>query len=66
MVRYVRGYSNPTSIDNLIRRSLIALSMDAPKILDDAAPTSWAVDFPAIRQGALRGWVRDRLLSPIH
>ena len=66
VVRYVRGYSNSTSIDNLIRRSLIVISIDAPKILDDAAPTLWAVDFPAIRQGALRGWVRDRLLSPTH
>ena len=66
VVRYVRGYSNSTSIDNLIRRSLIALSIDAPKILHDTAPTLWAVDFCAIRQGALRVWVKDRLLSPIH
>ena len=66
VVRYVRGYSNSTSIDSLIRRSLIAISMDAPEILDNAAPTVWAVDFSAMRTGALRGWVRDRLLSPFH
>ncbi len=66
VVRYVRGYSNSASIDSLIRRSLIAISMDAPEILDDAAPTVGAVDFSAMRNGALRGWVRDRLLSPFH
>ena len=66
VVRYARGYSDSTSIDNLIRRSLIALSIEAPEILHDVAPTVWAVDFPAMRQGALQGWVKDRLLSPPH
>ena len=66
VVRYARGYSNSTSIDNLISRSLIAISIDAPKIIHDAAPTLSAVDFCAIRQGALRGWVKDRLLSPTY
>ena len=66
VVHYARGYSNSASIDNLVSRSLIALSMDAPKIIDCATPTVWAVDFPAMRQGALRGWVRDRLLSLSH
>ena len=66
VVRYARGYSNSASIDNLVSRSLIVLSMDAPKIIDCATPTVWAVDFPAMRQGALRGWVRDRLLSLSH
>ena len=63
VVRYARGYSHLDSIDNLVRRSLIVLSMDAPKTIGGAAPTVWAVDFPAMRQGALRGWVKDRLLS---
>ena len=66
VVRYARGYSNSASIDNLVSRSLIALSMDAPKVIDCATPTVSAVDFPAMRQGALRGWVRDRLLSLSH
>ena len=66
VVRYARGYSHLDSIDNLVRRSLIVLSMDAPKPIDGAAPTVWAVDFPAMRQGALRGWVKDRLLSLSH
>ena len=66
VVRYARGYSDSTSIDNLIHRSLIALSREAPEILDDATPTVWAVDFPAIQRGALRGWIRDRLLSLPH
>ena len=66
IVRYARGYSNSASIDNLISRSLVALSMDAPKIIDCGAPTVRAIDFPAMRQGALRGWVKDRLLSLSH
>ena len=64
VVRYARGYSSSASINNLIRRSLIVLSMDAPDTLDDKVPTVWAVDFPAMRRGALRGWVRNGLLRP--
>ena len=66
VIRYARGYSCPGSIGSLIRRSLIVLSIGAPDVLDDAPPTVWAVDFPAIRQGALRRWVRERLLSQSH
>ncbi len=66
VVRYARGYSGSGSIDQLIRRSLIVLSIGSPDVLEDASPTVGAVDFPAIREGALRGWVRDRLLSQSH
>ena len=61
VVRYARGYR--TSVDGLVRRSLIALSMHAPAPRGGTDPTVWTVDFPAMQQGALREWVRDRLLS---
>lgn len=63
VVRYARGYTNPASVGNLVNRSLIALSINAPSTVSSATPTVWSVDFPAIRQGALRVWVRDRLLG---
>ena len=64
VVRYARGYSDEAHVDHLINRSLIALSMDAPRPDQGSAPTVCAVDFPQIQRGALRGWVRDRLLGP--
>ena len=64
VVRYARGYSNVASVDNLIQRSLVALSLDAPAVLHDASPTISAIDFLAMQRGALTEWVRDRLLSP--
>ena len=66
VVRYARGYSDPGSIDHLIRRSLIVLSIGSPDVLEYAPPTVGTVDFPAIREGALRKWVRARLLSQCH
>ena len=66
VVRYARGYSRVASVDNLIHRSLVALSMDAPAVVDDASPTVSAVDFLAMQRGALTTWVRDRLLSPAY
>ena len=64
VVRYARGYSNVASVDDLVHRSLIALSQDAPEVLDSAFPTISAIDFSAMQQGALTAWVRDRVLSP--
>ena len=64
LVRYARGYSNVASVDNLIHRSLVALSMSTPEVVDDASPTVSAVDFLGMQRGALTAWVRDRLLSP--
>ena len=66
VVRYARGYSCPASIDNLIHRSLIALSAGAPDILYKTAPSLRAVDFLAMQKGALREWVRERLISQSH
>ena len=53
VVRYARGYTSLTEVDSLIRRSMIALSMDVPRILDNVPPTVCAV----------RKWVKGRLLS---
>lgn len=61
IVRYGRGYSTEADLPALIRRSLIALSREAPALLDDAATAPRAVDFEGIKAGTLRQWVRERL-----
>lgn len=61
IVRYARGYSSGGGLDDLIRRSLIALSREVPAVLDDAAVAPRTVDFAGIKAGELRPWVRDRL-----
>jgi len=61
IVRYGRGYSTELELAALMRRSLIALSRDAPNIIDDAAAAPRVVDFEGIKSGALRQWVRERL-----
>lgn len=62
IVRYGRGYSAEADLPPLIRRSLIVLSRQAPALLDDAATAPRATDFDGIKAGALRQWVRDRLV----
>lgn len=64
IVRYGRGYSAESDLPALIRRSLIALSHEAPALLDGAAAAPPAVDFDKIKAGALRQWVRERLSPP--
>ncbi len=63
IVRYARGYGNGSAIDDLVRRSLVALSTDAPELLDPAAPAPSSVDFTAMRKHGLSSWVKSRLLS---
>ena len=63
VVRYARGYGTGADIDALIWRSLVALSADAPELLDTTAPAPAAVDFASMRTGALSSWVKTRLLS---
>lgn len=65
IVRYARGYVTGGSIDDLVRRSLVALSADAPALLDDTAPAPAAVDFAAMQEGSLRPWIRERLLPSL-
>lgn len=63
IVRYARGYGSAADINDLIGRSLIALSSDAPELLDMAAPAPMAFDFPAMRKAGFSPWVRSRLLA---
>ena len=64
IVRYSRGYASEAEIPNLVRRSLIAMSREAPNILDDSAAAPHAVDFADLLAGQLRHWVRERLFAP--
>lgn len=63
IVRYARGYRPKAEIDGLVRASLIALSREAPALLDEAAAAPRAVDFAGLTDGRLRAWVRERLLA---
>lgn len=63
VVRYARGYETGRALDDLIRRSLVALSTDAPALLDTSAVAPMAVDFPAMQKRALSAWVKARLLG---
>lgn len=65
-VRYGRGYSDEFDLPSLIRRSLIALSREAPPLLDDAADAPRSVDFAGLRDGHLALWVKERLLASAH
>lgn len=53
IVRYARGYGSTGDIDGIIRRSLIAVSRDAPM----------TTDFPSMQNDRLLPWVRSRLLA---
>ena len=66
IIRYARGYAPEARIDGLVRASLIALSSQTPSLLDDSAAAPHAVDFPGMRSGWLRTWVRERLLIARH
>ncbi|MDO5648117.1 hypothetical protein [Paracoccus sp. (in: a-proteobacteria)] len=63
IIRYARGYASGGDMDDLIRRSLIAVNTGVPELLDDSAPTPLAVDFASMRSGGLGAWVRQRLLA---
>lgn len=62
IIRYARGYASGSDMDDLIRRSLIAVNAGVPELLDDSAPAPLAVDFSAIQSGGLVSWVKQRLL----
>ena len=63
IMRYARGYRPETEIDGLVRASLIALSREAPALLDEAAPAPRVVDFAGLKDGRLQAWVQERLLA---
>lgn len=62
IIRYARGYATGGAMDDLIRRSLIAVNTGVPELLDDSGPAPLAVDFAAMRSGDLASWVQHRLL----
>ena len=66
IVRYARGYRPEAKVDGLVRASLVALSREAPALLDEAAPAPRVVDFMGLSDGRLRAWVRERLLPSVH
>lgn len=66
IVRYARGYRPEAEVDGLIRASLVALSREAPALLDEDAPAPRVVDFTGLSDGRLRAWVRERLLPSVH
>jgi hypothetical protein len=63
IVRYARGFCDESDLPALIRRSLIALSREAPPMIDESAVAPRSVDFAAIVAGEVRNWVRERLLT---
>lgn len=63
IVRYARGFCDESDLPALIRCSLIALSREAPPMVDESAVAPRSVDFAAIAAGEVRNWVRERLLT---
>jgi hypothetical protein len=63
IIRYARGYASGGAMNDLVRRSLIAVNTGVPELLDDSAPAPLALDFAAMRSGALASWVKRRLLA---
>lgn len=62
IIRYARGYASGNAMNDLIRRSLIAVNTGVPEMLDDSAPAPLAIDFAAMQSGELASWVKHRLL----
>jgi hypothetical protein len=65
IVRYARSYGSAGDVDTIIRRSMIAVSRDAPGLLDKSAPAPMATDFPTMQKDRLLPWVRSRLLASL-
>lgn len=65
IVRYARGYCSASDVDTIIRRSMIAVSRDAPELLDKSAPAPMVTDFPTMQKDRLLPWVRSRLLASL-
>lgn len=63
IIRYARGYGSTGEIDGIIRRSLIAVSREAPELFNTSAPAPMATDFPTMQVDGLVPWVRSRLLA---
>lgn len=62
IVRYARGYTSETGVDDLVRASLIAISSNAPSLQDDKAAAPSAVDYNGLKDGRLNEWLRERMI----
>ncbi len=64
IVRYARCYARESAgIEELIRKSLVALTIDAPVRGDNEMVAPSALDFRSLKTGSLRGWVRQHFLD---
>lgn len=61
VVRYGRGYAVGPALEDLIGRSLVVMSVGAPKLQKPGPGIPSALDFEGVTQGQLRHWVQ-RLL----
>ena len=62
IIRYARLYAPDDQVDDLIRRSLIALNIGTRSLTDESAVAPRFVNFRDILNGRLNEWVDERLL----
>lgn len=62
IIRYARLYSLDDQVDDLIRRSLIALNIGTRSLVDENAVAPKFVNFHDILNGRLNKWVNEHLL----
>lgn len=69
VVRYARGYAPPGATGPILARSLVAISRDAPVIVDLSADVLGSIDFAGIMRNELFAWaarlVGAQLPSPV-
>jgi hypothetical protein len=56
IVRYARAYVPPGATAGLISKSLVAISQEAPTLLDETAPAPRSIDFDGISRQQLLPW----------
>ena len=64
IVRYGRGYASGQALEDLIGRSLVVMSVDAPGLRNPGRGVPTALDFLGVMQGRLRTWLRSSSLCP--
>lgn len=57
-VRYARGYAEGDELTALLGRSLVAMSVEAPKQIGPSAGVPCSVDFASILSGSLQAWTQ--------
>ncbi len=64
IVRYGRGYASSQDLEDLVGRSLVVMSVNAPALQRPGPAVPSAIDFLGITQGLLRPWLRSLPLCP--